>query len=298
VRRGAARPRSRVAARGDVAAERIRRHVQQDPLVALVRHERVGVRPAGRRHAGQEHRCRRVRDVEHADALEAELALAADERGVAARAGLRPVAARLRLRRVDGLEEVQATAQAVDRHVVLRPAAEVVHQHRRARRVGDVEDAEAVVVAGERQIAPEGEVGVRRAVLVGVADERHVRERRARERRELRRPGVAFVRVILARVGTGGRRQGEQRERAADSPQEMRKSSHLGPPSQSCGHRARARLVSREPTPAGRRRQAPDRATGSPAAAGGGAAARPRPRRGTAGRAHTARVSGRARPGG
>ena len=108
-----------------------------------------------------------VRNIEDTDPFIAH-APAVHDRRVRARAVLRGLAA------VNRLEQEALAAHLVDRDVVLRPAALVVHHHLRLR-AADVEDAETVVVAGIRQVAPEGEVRVDGAVLVGVADQRHAR---------------------------------------------------------------------------------------------------------------------------
>ena len=159
--RNCARPRRR----RDAGCQRIRRDVDEGAVA--VRHERVRVRAARRLDHVEELRRGRVGDVEDAHAL----VTRAMARGVDGLGRARAVLAGLA--GVDRLEQEALAAHLVDGDVVLRAVAREVGDH--ARLVGgDVEDAEAAVVARVGVVAPERQVGVDRAVLVGVADEAHV----------------------------------------------------------------------------------------------------------------------------
>ena len=135
------------------------------PAARVGREQRVRVRAAGRLDHVEEDGLRRVGDVEDADALVAD-PLAG--RRIGRRGGRRAVLAGLGA--VDRLEQERLAAHLVERDIVLRAVAPVVRHDARLL-AADVEDPEPAVVAGVREVAVERQVGVRRAVVVGVADQ-------------------------------------------------------------------------------------------------------------------------------
>ena len=158
------------ARRGLLAEQRIGLDVEQHPLVAPVGHQRMGVRAALGRDAVDQPRCRRPRDVEDPDALEA----ARSDRG--------RVAALRGLPGVDRLEQQAPLAGVPHRHVVLRAlAGEVGHDP--GRLALEVEDAEAAEVPLVGEVAVEREIGVDPSVaVVGVPRERQVAQAGVRAR--------------------------------------------------------------------------------------------------------------------